>query len=235
MQIRHADPVQDAAACVEIYSPFVTDSAVSFDIVPPTVSDFSAKIAHLSETHAFLVAEDDGRVAGYAYSAPYRERAAYRWSAEVSVYVHPDFRGHGVGRLLYDALLELMRRQGVRQAIAGITQPNPASMALHHSCGFRTVGVFERIGYKAGAWRGRRLPGSRVGTRRRPERPPGRTGPGAATHLLSRAQLWVSWRWSTRSSRLSTLPVGLRGSSSRKNTSRGTLKRDRLALTKSLI
>ncbi len=153
MQIRHADPVQDAAACLEIYRPFVTDSAVSFDIVPPTVEEFSAKIAHLSETHAFLVADDAGRVAGYAYSAPYRERAAYRWSGEVSVYVHPDYRGRGVGRALYDALLALMRRQGMRVAIAGITQPNPASMALHHSCGFRTVGVFERIGYKADAWR----------------------------------------------------------------------------------
>ena len=153
MQIRHADPVADAAACVEIYTPFVIDSAVSFDIVAPTVPEFSAKIAHLSETHAFLVADDDGRVAGYAYSGPYRERAAYRWSAEVSVYVKDDYRGQGVGRRLYDALFDLMRRQGVRTAIAGITQPNPASMALHHSCGFRTVGVFERIGYKADAWR----------------------------------------------------------------------------------
>jgi phosphinothricin acetyltransferase len=153
MQIRHADPVADAAACVEIYTPFVIDSAVSFDIVAPTVAEFSAKIAHLSETHAFLVADDDGRVAGYAYSGPYRERAAYRWSAEVSVYVHPDYRGQGIGRRLYDALFALMRRQGVRTAIAGITQPNPASMALHHSCGFHTVGIFERIGYKADAWR----------------------------------------------------------------------------------
>jgi L-amino acid N-acyltransferase YncA len=151
--IRHADPVADAAACVDIYRPFVTDSAVSFDITVPTVEEFSAKIAHLSETHAFLIGDADGVVAGYAYSGPYRERAAYRWSAEVSVYVHPDFRGRGVGRELYDALLGLMRRQGIRTAIAGITQPNPGSMALHHSCGFRTVGVFERIGYKAGAWR----------------------------------------------------------------------------------
>lgn len=153
MQIRHADPLADAAACVEIYSPFVTDSAVSFDIVAPTVEEFAAKIAHLSETHAFLVADDDGVIAGYAYAGPYRERAAYRWSAEVSVYVHPDQRGRGVGHKLYDVLLDLMRRQGLRVAIAGITQPNPASMALHHSCGFRTVGVFQRIGYKAGAWR----------------------------------------------------------------------------------
>jgi L-amino acid N-acyltransferase YncA len=153
MQIRHAEPDHDAAACLEIYRPFVVDSAVSFDISVPSVEEFAAKIAHLSQTHAFLIADDQGIVAGYAYSAPYRERAAYRWSAEVSVYVHPDYRGHGVGRRLYDALLGLMRAQGMRTAIAGITQPNPASMALHHSCGFRTVGVFEQVGYKAGAWR----------------------------------------------------------------------------------
>jgi phosphinothricin acetyltransferase len=153
MEIRHADPVRDAAACVEIYTPFVIDSAVSFDIVPPSVAEFSEKIAHLSQSHAFLVADDGGAIVGYAYSAPYRERAAYRWSAEVSVYVHADARGQGVGRRLYDALLDQMRRQGLRVAIAGVTQPNPASMALHHRCGFRTVGVFERIGYKNGAWR----------------------------------------------------------------------------------
>lgn len=153
MQIRHADPARDAAACVEIYRPFVEDSAVSFDTTAPSVEAFAAKIAELSRTHAFLVADDDGSVAGYAYSAPYRPRPAYRWSAEVSVYVHADHRNRGVGRLLYDVLLDLLRRQGLRVAIAGVSQPNPASMALHHSCGFRTVGVFERIGYKAGAWR----------------------------------------------------------------------------------
>ncbi|HET9074734.1 MAG TPA: GNAT family N-acetyltransferase [Solirubrobacteraceae bacterium] len=153
MQIRRADPARDAAACVEIYRPFVVDSAVSFDITPPTPEEFAEKIARVSQTHAFLVADDDGTVAGYAYSAPYRERAAYRWSAEVSVYVHADYRGRGVGRRLYDVLLDLMRRQGLRTAIAGITQPNPASMALHEACGFTSVGIFERIGFKAGAWR----------------------------------------------------------------------------------
>ena len=153
MQIRHADPVSDAAACVQIYTPFVTDSAVSFDEQPPTLEQFSDKIAHLNESHAFLVAEVDGQIAGYAYAAPYRERVAYRWAAEVSVYVASANRHQGVGRRLYEALLELMRRQGFRIAIAGITQPNDASMALHTSLGFAPVGIFRRIGYKHGAWR----------------------------------------------------------------------------------
>lgn len=153
MRIRHADPDRDAAACVEIYRPYVEENAVSFDIAVPTPAEFAEKIARLSQTHAFLVADDAGTIAGYAYCGPYRERAAYRWSAEVSVYVHEAYRRQGLGRRLYDVLLDLMRRQGLRTAIAGITQPNPASMALHLACGFETVGVFERIGYKLGAWR----------------------------------------------------------------------------------
>jgi L-amino acid N-acyltransferase YncA len=153
MEIRDADPLGDAAACVAIYAPFVTDSSVSFDEVPPTVEEFAEKIKKLSQTHAFLVALEDGQVIGFAYSSPYRERVAYRWSAEVSVYINGDYRGRGIGKALYDVLLDLMRRQGMRVAIAGITQPNPASMALHQSCGFVPVGVFERIGYKQGGWR----------------------------------------------------------------------------------
>ncbi len=154
IRIRHADPTTDAAACVEIYAPFVTGSAVSFDEVPPTVDEFAHKIEKLSQTHAFLVALDETeKVLGFAYSSPYRERLAYRWSAEVSVYIDSSARGLGIGRALYRDLLELMRRQGMKVAVAGITQPNPASMALHRSCGFLPVGTFERIGYKDGAWR----------------------------------------------------------------------------------
>jgi L-amino acid N-acyltransferase YncA len=154
MQIRSADPETDAAACVEIYAPFVFESAVSFDEQPPTVAEFAEKIRKLSAGYPFLVAEaPEGVIAGFAYAGSYRERPAYRWSAESSVYTHPDYRGHGVGKLLYVTLIEMLRAQGIRAVVAGITQPNPASMALHHSCGFQTVGTFERIGYKFGAWR----------------------------------------------------------------------------------
>lgn len=153
MQIRHADPVTDAAACAEIYAPFVTDSAVSFEEAPPTVDEFAAKIARLTATHAFFVAEDQGGVIGYAYASPYRERPAYRWSAEVSVYVRTGQRHRGVGRALYAELLAWLRQHGFRIVVAGVTQPNDASMALHTGMGFTPVGVFRKIGYKAGAWR----------------------------------------------------------------------------------
>jgi phosphinothricin acetyltransferase len=153
MEIRPADPDTDAPACAAIYRPFVTDSATSFDEDPPSDAEFAEKIRRLSTTHPFLVAVADGAVAGYAYAGPYRERVAYRWSAEVSVYIHPDHQGRGAGRALYARLLESLRRQGFRVAIAGITLPNEASLALHRSFGFTHVGTFTHVGYKAGAWR----------------------------------------------------------------------------------
>jgi phosphinothricin acetyltransferase len=153
VQIRNADPDKDAAACAAIYLPFVTDSATSFDEEPPTPASFADKINHLSESYPFLVATEDKEVLGYAYASEYRARVAYRWSAEVSVYIHAEHRGRGVGQRLYEVLLELMTKQGFRVAVAAITVPNDASISLHERCGFQEVGVFRRIGFKLGEWR----------------------------------------------------------------------------------
>ena len=152
MRIRHADPARDSAGCAAIYAPFVTDSAISFEEEVPTVPDFAARIGRIQLTHPWIVAECEQRLAGFAYGCPHRERAAYRWAAEVSVYVDPGFHRRGVGRALYQALLELLREQGLWVACAGIALPNEASVALHESLGFALVGVYRRIGYKAGAW-----------------------------------------------------------------------------------
>ena len=95
----------------------------------------------------------DGAVAGYAYGTEHRTRRAYRWTVEVTIYLADGYRGRGIGRALYSALLELLARQGLRTAVAGITLPNPASVALHEACGFETVGVYRRVGYKQGEWR----------------------------------------------------------------------------------
>jgi L-amino acid N-acyltransferase YncA len=153
MRIRHADPERDAAACAAIYGPFVADTAVSFEEVPPDAATFAQRIRGLSDTHQFLVAEDDHGVAGFAYAGPHRQRPGYRWAADVSVYIHDRCRGQGVGTALYEQLFDLLRRQGFRVVCAGITLPNPASVALHESFGMRPLGVFEAIGWKAGAWR----------------------------------------------------------------------------------
>jgi L-amino acid N-acyltransferase YncA len=150
--IRHAAPERDAAACAEIYAPFVTGSAVSFEDEPPDEAELARRIAQISQTHPWLLAEVDGVVAGYAYGSRHRDRAAYRWAADVAVYVAADRRRRGVGRALYGALMPLLARQRLHVACAGIALPNDASVALHEACGFRPVGVYRRIGWKAGAW-----------------------------------------------------------------------------------
>jgi L-amino acid N-acyltransferase YncA len=152
MQIRHADAARDAAACAAIYKPYVRDTAVSFELEPPDGDQFAQRIERYSRSHAWLVAEDAGRVVGFAYACPHRERAAYRWAADVSVYVDRDHHRRGIGRELYGALLRLLERQGLYAACAGITLPNDASVGLHESLGFRPVGVYRQIGFKAGAW-----------------------------------------------------------------------------------
>jgi phosphinothricin acetyltransferase len=153
MQIRHADPARDAAACAAIYAPYVRDTAISFETEPPSEDEFARRIERYSRSHAWLVAEDeDGTVVGFAYACPHRERPAYRWAADVSAYVDQEQRRRGIGRRLYSALLPLLERQGIYIACAGVTLPNDASVGLHESFGFRPVGVYRRIGFKAGAW-----------------------------------------------------------------------------------
>jgi L-amino acid N-acyltransferase YncA len=151
--IRDADPELDAAACAAIYAPHVEASPTSFEERAPSAAEMASRIERVSSTHPWLVAESGGEVCGYAYACPHRERPAYRWAADVSVYVAEGRRGRGLGRSLYEALFERLRRRRLQVACAGITLPNEASVALHERFGFRAVGVSRRIGWKAGAWR----------------------------------------------------------------------------------
>jgi phosphinothricin acetyltransferase len=155
-RIRTADPTQDAAAIAAIYREFVRDTAITFETVAPTPDEFAARIERIQTTHPWLVAEDpggDGRVVGFAYGCPHRDRAAYRWAADVSIYIEPARHRRGIGRALYSALFDRLREQRLLIACAGITLPNDASVALHESFGFVSVGVYRQIGYKSGAWR----------------------------------------------------------------------------------
>ena len=149
---RHADPERDAAACAAIYAPYVLEGVASFEESPPSAEAMGRRIATASRTHPWLVAERDGQVAGFAYGAPHHERAAYRWAADVSVYVDSAHHRHGIGRQLYERLLTLLRQQGFHVACGGVTLPNDASVRLHEALGFEAVGVYRAIGYKAGAW-----------------------------------------------------------------------------------
>lgn len=150
--IRDADPARDAAACAAIYAPHIEGSAVSFEESAPNADEMAARIERSRAGHAWLVAERDGEVVGYAYATAFNERPAYRWSAGVSVYIAADARGQGVGRALYEALFERLRERGFRMACAGVTLPNEASVGLHEHLGFEQVGVNREIGWKNGSW-----------------------------------------------------------------------------------
>jgi len=149
MTIRDGDPKRDAAACAAIYGPYVSGSVASFEALPPSAQEVSRR---MSAAHAWVVAEHGGVAVGYAYGSPHNERAAYRWAADVAVYISADHHRSGVGRALYTRLFEQLRASGLWTLCAGITQPNDASNGLHRAMGFVPVGTYRRIGWKAGAW-----------------------------------------------------------------------------------
>ena len=138
--------------CARIYAPYVRDTNATFELEPPGADAMGERIAAARASHAWLVAEREGEVLGYAYGVPFAERPAYRWSAEVSVYLAPGARGIGVGSALYAALLDRLRARGMQVALARVAQPNAASEALHARFGFERSGLLRRIGYKNGRW-----------------------------------------------------------------------------------
>jgi phosphinothricin acetyltransferase len=144
---------RDAGEVLAIYAPNVTETFISFELAPPNEDEMRSRILATLATHPWLVMERDGRVAGYAYASPHRERLAYRWSTDVSCYVHPLARGLGVGKALYLKLIELLVAQGFVNAYAGIALPNEASVRLHESVGFTPLAVYRAVGFKHGAWR----------------------------------------------------------------------------------
>lgn len=151
MRVRDAAD-DDAVAIAEIYHPYVEQSAASFEEVAPDAQEIAARMRG-SRRLPWLVAEDPARgVVGYAYSSTHRERAAYRWAVDCSVYLRADACGRGIGKLLYSTLLPTLHELGYWRAYAGIALPNPASVGLHETMGFVPVGVYEKVGYKYGRW-----------------------------------------------------------------------------------
>jgi L-amino acid N-acyltransferase YncA len=150
--IRHADADRDGAACASVYAPFVSDGVASLEERAPGAPEMAARIETISGSYPWLVAETPAGVLGYAYATAHRGRSAYRWAAETTVYVSASQHRRGIGRELYGALLPLLARQGLYVALAGITLPNDASVALHESFGFEPLGVYREIGFKRGSW-----------------------------------------------------------------------------------
>lgn len=142
----------DAGQMVVIYAPFVSDNAVSFELVPPTANEMAQRVSSALERYPWLVSVRDGSVTGYAYASLFRTREAYQWSVDSSVYIHEENRRQGVGKALYTSLFACLRLLGYHNVYAGVTLPNDASVALHESVGFSLVGVYRHVGYKLGEW-----------------------------------------------------------------------------------
>lgn len=144
--------LQDAAQILDIYGPIIEAGAISFETVLPDVDEMVRRIQQILDWAPWLVWEQNQRVCGYAYACRHRERAAYQWSVDASVYIHPDCQRQGLARKLYLTLFQLLKVQGFRAVHAGISLPNPASVLLHQSLGFQPVAVYPKVGYKGGQW-----------------------------------------------------------------------------------
>jgi phosphinothricin acetyltransferase len=143
----------DAHDIQTIYAPIVRDTAISFELEPPTIDEMRTRIKDRLTTLPWLVLESDRRIVAYAYASPHRTRPVYRWSVDVSVYVAPDVYRRGFGRRLYEVLLAVIKAQGYCTAFAGIALPNEPSIRLHEAMGFSLVGIYRNVGYKLGQWR----------------------------------------------------------------------------------
>lgn len=150
--IRLAEP-DDSVSIQAIYALYVQNTVISFEISPPAVEEMRERLQKTLLMFPWLVVETSaGEIAGYAYASKHRERAAYQWSVDVTVYTAPSFHRKGIGRGLYTSLFEILRIQGFCNAYAGIALPNVASVGLHRALGFEAIGIYRNVGYKFGRW-----------------------------------------------------------------------------------
>jgi L-amino acid N-acyltransferase YncA len=142
----------DATSIARIYKPYVEETSITFEEAAPSAAEMEGRIAKVGAAYPWLVAEEDGEVLGYAYATKYRERAAYRWSLETSIYVERESRGRGLGCALYGALIPILREMGIAALYGVVTLPNPRSLALHARFGFEPLCTFAKVGFKFGSW-----------------------------------------------------------------------------------
>jgi L-amino acid N-acyltransferase YncA len=143
----------DALQILGIYAPFITDTAISFETEIPSLENFRKRIEAIQSQYPYIVYEIDGKIIGYAYASKHHERAAYCYSADISIYILPEYQRMGIGRTLYTCLFEILKKQGYYTIIAGITLPNEKSIGIHKAMGFEEVGIYHNVGYKFGIWR----------------------------------------------------------------------------------
>ena len=152
--IRMANPA-DAQALLNIYAPYVINTAITFEYDVPSVEEFASRIAHTLEKYPYLIAEEGGNILGYAYASPFHDRPAYDWAVETSIYVDQNIKHRGIGRKLHDALESTLREQGILNMNACIAYPpeedehlDKNSVEFHAHMGYRLVGEFYKCGYK---------------------------------------------------------------------------------------
>jgi phosphinothricin acetyltransferase len=150
--IRIATP-GDAEPILKIYAPYIENTSFTFETEVPTIDSFKERISSYLQNWPWLVCEINGVIAGYAYGVKHRERAAYQWSIESSVYVHDDYQRIGVARALYTALIEILKLQEFRNLYAVINLPNDKSVSFHEKLGFEYFATYKNVGYKLGRWK----------------------------------------------------------------------------------
>ena len=143
----------DAEGILNIYAPYIESTSFTFETETPTVEEFAERISTYLLNWPWLVCEIDGIIAGYAYATRHRERTAYQWCTESSVYIHKDYQRAGIAKALYIALFEVLKKQEFRNVYAVINLPNEKSVAFHESCGFKYFATYEKVGYKLGKWK----------------------------------------------------------------------------------
>ena len=144
---------EDAAGILEIYAPYISNTSFTFETEVPSVEEFAERIRTYLINWPWLVCEIDGKIAGYAYATKHRERTAYQWCVETSIYIHDDFQKAGIGKALYIALFEILKKQQFNNIYAVINLPNDKSVTFHERCGFEHFATYEKVGYKLGKWK----------------------------------------------------------------------------------
>ena len=142
----------DAPALLEIYRPYVLHTAITFEYEVPSISEFEDRIKKISSRYPYLVAEENDKIIGYAYASSFKERAAYDWTAETSIYIDENRKSIGAGTALYESLEARMKLQNVTNLCACIAYPNPKSISFHEKFGYKTVAHFHQCGYKFNLW-----------------------------------------------------------------------------------
>lgn len=162
IKFRLAD-VSDTKEILDIYAPYITDTAITFEYDIPSIEEFRGRIEHISLEYPYVVCTYKDEIIGYAYAHRYGERAAYQWDVELSIYLDMNYKSLGVGKLLYNKLIEIVKLQNVRNIYACITSANEKSLKFHEKLGFEFIGIFKNTGYKFDSWYGVNWMGIAVG------------------------------------------------------------------------